>query len=67
MRHGTYIGAVTALQGKTALLRIGEHYDRLLAQFDEPDLQFGGQRLGVGWHTFSKSSFKLDPEENSDG
>ena len=66
MRHGTYIGAVKELQGKKALLRVGEHHDRLLAQFDDLDLQFGGQRLGLTWQTFSTSSFKLDPEVDFD-
>jgi len=64
-QHGTYVGPVEKLKGKTALLLPGGDDDDdspdLQAQFDDIDTGFGH-----GWYTFSKSSFEIDPEVDFD-
>lgn len=68
MEHGTYVGAETALIGKTALLRDDpESKSRMvLAQFDDVELVHKGNRLGYGWHSFYSYDFKHDPKVNFD-
>lgn len=68
--HGIYVGPMTHLQGKTALLRPLER-TQVLAQFDDttatrepellaakPDLIWAVS-LGYGWHEFPAADFTL--------
>jgi len=57
MMHGTYIGLVESLSGKTALLIKNVLNPGFSAQFD--DVSTG---LGHGWHNFAADDFTLDPE-----
>ena len=72
MLHGLYVGPLTHLQGKAALLRPLER-TQVLAQFDdtratlepalldaEPNLIWA-MSLGYGWHEFPAAHFKLSP------
>lgn len=61
MMHGTYVGLVKSLEGKTATLLTNKlNLCEYLAQFD--DVSTG---LGHGWHRFPDSDFVLDdPEVN---
>lgn len=79
MKHGTYIGPIEHLKGKTALLQDGFGPTIILAQFDEvattrdglpmPDFYFNQQpppvALGFGWHQFHPWEFQLDEREEA--
>ena len=71
--HGTYVGALAHLKGKTALLHLSER-TQVLAQFDDmkatrdpellasrPDLIWA-LSLGYGWHEFPAADFTVSPD-----
>jgi hypothetical protein len=75
--HGTYIGPLEHLRGKSALLRKPPEESYILAQFDEcnltrekahePPERFDGpwpaDSLGFGWHVFPRSHFNSLPAD----
>jgi hypothetical protein len=74
MKHGTYIGPLLELQGKTALLRRakeipqgfgeGEPKEFWVAQFDDLELKHpvSCATLGLDWRRFVLEDFELDEE-----
>ena len=74
MKHGTYVGPIAHLKGKTALLQpLPTAPWCVRAQFDDRELtmsqkpvppqEFPGfslDALGFGWHTFQASDFEED-------
>lgn len=58
MMHGTYIGPIKSLEGKTASLIENIINPGVSAQFD--DVSTG---LGHGWHNFVNEDFELDDPE----
>ena len=72
MESGTYVGPITALKGKRALLNPGDGGNRVLAQFNfyPPELNEnndGGPYnfLCFGWHVFNRGSFEIDPRSEN--
>ena len=65
MKHGTYIGSIEHLKGKTALLRDDFGPTIILAQFDDTSLTCDSVMLGWGWHQFHPWEFELDEKEES--
>lgn len=75
MSHGTYVGPIAHLRGKSALLQpCSALRDCVLAQFDDQDLTRSGKplpqlpeppadALGFGWHAFPASDFEEDRNE----
>lgn len=54
----TYVGKIADLKGKTALVRPDGAV--AYAQFDDAELTDRRRKLGVGWHEFAMSDFKVD-------
>lgn len=58
-----YVGPISELQGKTALVRTGGHqYTEftvpiVVAQFDD-EIVFNEQRMDLGWHPFIAEHFQ---------
>lgn len=60
-----YTGPIPELQGKTALVReptadawpTADSKIHVLAQFDDINIKFNGQRMGFNWHPFLKEHF----------
>ena len=62
MKHGTYIGPCSELNGKTALIRQScEGAAFVRVQFDDSETLFRGKLMGFCWHRFLASDFRLDP------
>jgi len=69
--HGTYIGFIKELQGKTALLHSEGHalptdQSFVAAQFDQLDLTYMGVNLAHGWHHFPSAAFRVDEPEQDE-
>jgi len=66
MMHGTYIGPIPYLAGRTALLM--ERGNSLMAQFDRHDTVMPeghehvkpGTKLVCGWHQFNKYDWNIE-------
>ncbi len=58
--HGKYIGPISALKNKTALLQVKD--DQVTAQFDEHGLvnPLDDAQLAYGWHPFPLADFEVE-------
>jgi hypothetical protein len=58
MKHLIYVGPVSELRGKSALV-VGATFGGVLAQFDDCSaIDANGSLLGFGWHEFRTSDFE---------
>lgn len=56
----TYVGQISLLKGKTALIRLDEeNKEKVLAQFDDLGLRYHGVGLAFNWHRFDRKDFKF--------
>jgi len=63
MIHGHYIGPISKLKDKTAILRFEPGIQGiLLAQFDDRSLT----DYAFGWHRFPEAEFIVDESEDDD-
>lgn len=74
MKHGTYVGPIDCLRGKTATMRYSPDGDSVLAQFDERELVAPAEalglpregvpdaRVGCSWYVFQSNHFEVLPE-----
>lgn len=58
MKHLIYVGPVSELRGKSALV-VSATFGGVLAQFDDCSaIDANGSLLGFGWHEFRTSDFE---------
>lgn len=60
MRSEIYVGRAHALKGKTALVQDDpmSTTNLVLAQFDDKELVWDGNQMGLGWHSFYAHEFE---------
>lgn len=66
IRAGTYCGPTEELKGETAILLGTDNHPLMeddespvcIAQFDNTDLELGGDRVGYGWRRFLLEDFE---------
>ena len=60
MKHGTYVGPIPVIKGKTALLKPSNVIDHVKAQFDDMDLP---ALYTYGWIDLPHNHFKIEENE----